>query len=96
MMISCENAPALENALHKEFFRLQVNRMNPRKEFFRTSIESIAELVRAHHGEVHYVADPEALEYRQSLSMSAEDQEFIEHVFEEVEEEEGVGAESLE
>ena len=36
------------------------------------------------HGEVEYVADPEALEYRQSLGMSDEDQEFIERVYEKV------------
>ncbi len=94
MMISCENAPALETELHKRFFRQQVNRTNPRKEFFRTNIDSIAEVVREHHGEVEYVVDAEALQYRQSLSMSEDDHEFIEHVFDEAEEEEDAGIES--
>jgi hypothetical protein len=84
MMISCDNAPALENALHKRFLKHQINRTNPRKEFFRTDIESIAAVVKENHGEVSYLADPEALEYRQSLTMSDEDQEFIEHVFEDL------------
>lgn len=87
MMISCENAPSLENALHKQLFKLQLNKTNPRKEFFRTDIETIASIVRENHGEVEYVADPEALQYRQSLSMPEDDQEFIEHVFDELEDE---------
>lgn len=81
MMISCDDAPALENALHRELHKSRLNKVNPRKEFFRTDIETISRIVREHHGEVQYVADPEALEYRQSLSMSAGDAEFIEQVF---------------
>lgn len=84
MMISCENAPSLENALHRRFLKHQINKTNPRKEFFQTDIASIVEVVREHHGEVDYIADAEALQYRQSLTMSDEDQEFIEHVFEEL------------
>lgn len=84
MMISCENAPALENALHRRFLKQQINKTNPRKEFFKTDIDSIVATVKEHHGEVDYIADAEALQYRQSLTMSDEDQEFIEHVFEEL------------
>jgi hypothetical protein len=82
MMISCEDAPKLENALHRELHTYRVNHMNPRKEFFRIDIETIRKLVEKYHGTVEYVADAEALEYRQSLNMSEEDQEFIEHVYE--------------
>lgn len=88
MMISCDNAPALENVLHHSFVKQQVNKTNPRKEFFRTDIDSIVEIVKSHHGEVEYVVDPEALQYRQSLTMSEEDLEFIEQVYDDVEEEE--------
>jgi len=88
MMISCDDAPALENALHKRLCRQQVNRTNPRKEFFRTDIQSVVEIVKDHHGEVEHIADPEALEYRQSQTMSDEDQEFIEHIYEDLEEQE--------
>jgi len=82
MMISCQNAPALEIALHRVLVRQQVNRTNPRKEFFRTDIATIVKIVKENHGEVEYVADAEALQYRQSEAMSDEDAEFIEHVFE--------------
>lgn len=81
MMISCKDAPALENALHRELHRCKINRANPRKEFFKTDIEKIAMIVEQHHGRVEYVANPEALEYRQTLAMPEEDAEFIEMVY---------------
>ena len=76
--------PWFENALHKALLKQQVNKTNPRKEFFRSDIETIVKLVKENHGEVEYVADPEALQYHQSLSMADEDVEFIERVFDEV------------
>ena len=93
MMISSDDAPSLENALHRNLHKLRINKINPRREFFRTDIEAIHELVKAHHGEVEYLADPEALQYRQSLTMSDEDLEFIEHVYDEVEDDNVAGDE---
>lgn len=93
MMIHCENAPSLENALHRALHKRRVNKANPRKEYFRAEIDEILELVRAHHGEVQYVADPEALEYRQSLTMSDEDAEFIEEVYDAADDDAGTTVE---
>jgi hypothetical protein len=93
MMISCRDAPALENALHRALRKHRINRANPRKEFFRVSIDDIRKLVLKHHGEVEYVADPEALEYNQSLTMPEEDAETIEAVYEKVENEQDAAAE---
>jgi T5orf172 domain len=90
MMISTSNAPALENALHKALKRHRVNKANPRKEFFRASIEQIHEIVKQHHGEVSYQADPEALEYNQTLTMSDEDAALIENVYDTAEEDLGI------
>jgi DNA repair exonuclease SbcCD ATPase subunit len=84
MMISCANAPTLENALHKALVKHQLNKTNPRKEFFRTDIDTLVRLVKENHGEVEYIADAEALQYKQSLSMSDEDLEFIEEVYDEI------------
>lgn len=95
MMVSSDDAPALENALHRTLHKLRVNKVNPRKEFFRTDIGAVREIVEACHGEVQYVADPEALEYRQSLEMSDEDLEFIESVYDEAEDESTNGVASL-
>lgn len=44
-MIECENAPALEDALHKRFAATRLNKMNPRKEYFRVSLKEIHEEV---------------------------------------------------
>jgi hypothetical protein len=93
MMIHCDNAPSLENALHRALHRCRINRANPRKEFFRATLEDICKIVREHHGEVEFKADPEAAEYRQSLAMSEEDAAYIEHVYSTADEEEsGAGA----
>jgi hypothetical protein len=46
--------------------------------------------VKEHHGEVEYFADAEALQYRQSLTMTDEDQEFVENVYNALEEDEEV------
>jgi hypothetical protein len=81
MMISCDDAPTLENALHRAFHKTRLNKMKPRKEFYRTNIEAVRQVVEENHGEVQCVADPEALEYRQSLTMSDEDEEYIEAVY---------------
>lgn len=72
VMISCDNAPGLENALHRELTRYRVNRVNLRKEYFNVSLEAIMDAVQRHHGKVEYVAEPEALEYRESLTISPE------------------------
>jgi multidrug efflux pump subunit AcrA (membrane-fusion protein) len=85
MMISCDNAPTLETALHQRFLKQQINKTNPRKEFFKTDIEAIVQVVREHHGEVEFTADAEALQYHQSLTMSDEDQQFIDDVFDRLE-----------
>jgi hypothetical protein len=87
MMVSCSDAPALENAIHRALHKRRLNRVNPRKEFFRSSIDEICRIVRAHHGEVSYVAEPEALQYRQSLTISEEDADYIETVYDAAEDE---------
>ena len=82
MMIGTTNAPALEHALHRALHKVRVNKANPRKEFFRVKLDDICKLVAAEHdGTVEYRADPEALEYRQSQSMSDEDAAFVERVY---------------
>ncbi len=72
-MISCDDAPTLEKSLHRALTSYRVNRINLRKEYFKVSLEEILKAVRAHHGEIEYVAEPEALEYRDGLSVRPED-----------------------
>lgn len=79
MMVSCDDAPALENALHRELHKQRVNKVNFRKEFFRVDFGAIRNIVKSQHGEVEFHAEPEALQYRESMSMPDEDYDFIEH-----------------
>jgi hypothetical protein len=95
MMICSDNAPGLENALHRELHKLRVNKANPRKEYFKTTIDELVRLVTENHGIVEYVADPEALQFRQSQTMSDEDEEFIEQVYAEFDNENHPDADEL-
>lgn len=85
MMISCDNAPALENTIHKELHKVRLNKVNSRKEFFRIGIETIKQIVEKYYGIVEYTAEPEALQYYESLNMSDEDDEFVSQQLHEVE-----------
>jgi hypothetical protein len=80
MMISCDDAPSLENALHRELHKQRLNKVNFRKEFFRVDLELIRNVVETNHGEVDFVADAEALEYHGTLDLAEEDYEFVERV----------------
>lgn len=76
-MISSENAPSLENALHKRLEEHRVNKVNLRKEYFRVNLDTIIKAVKDEHGEIDYVADPEAFEYFESIAVD-EDIESLE------------------
>lgn len=67
-IIYCEDAPALENKLHRKFEQHRINLMNNRKEFFRVSIDEIAQAVREFHGDIEFTLLAEAKEYRQTLA----------------------------
>ncbi len=71
-IIYSTDAPALEAALHRKFQHRRVNRINERKEFFRVTIDEIAEVVKQHHGEIDIIHDAEAVEYRKTVAMLQE------------------------
>ena len=69
-MIFSENAPELENALHKHFEQQSVNRVNLRKEFFKVSIDEIEDIVKTNYNNtVEFTRIPVAKEYHQTLSI---------------------------
>lgn len=68
-MIWSENAPALETALHREFIQVQINKVNPRKEFFRLGIAEIRRVVEGMGLEASWTMAAEAQEYRESLAI---------------------------
>jgi hypothetical protein len=69
MMISCEDAPSLETSLHSNLDEFRLNQVNMHKEFFRVSLDRIAELVNTHHGKISYRVTPDAIEFRESQAM---------------------------
>jgi hypothetical protein len=66
---SLEITPGLENKLHRLFNDRRINRVNERKEFFRVTIEEIAEAVRSNHGEIEFTMAAEAADYRKTLAL---------------------------
>ncbi|OVZ89913.1 chromosome segregation ATPase [Yersinia frederiksenii] len=71
-MISCDDAPSLEKALHDELMDHRINKVNLRKEFFKTDIEKIIHCVEKHHGIVDYLANPVALQYNRTIDIEAD------------------------
>lgn len=70
-MLYSEDAPALEKDLHRRFNLESVNKVNPRKEFFRTSLAEIKQMVDLKGvTEVHWTMKAEAAEYRESLAIA--------------------------
>jgi hypothetical protein len=70
-IIFAEDAPALEHALHTEFAARRVNLANPRREYFRVSLDEIRAAVDKYHGLVSFVLAPEAEEWRKTQAMRA-------------------------
>lgn len=67
--IECDDAPALENALHHDLALAQVNKVNPRKEFFKANISHIKKLVEDRGLEASWTIAAQAAEYRESMAI---------------------------
>ncbi len=77
-MLFSEDAPTLEKDLHRKFNLDSVNKINPRKEFFRTSLAEIRQAVTQQGViDVHWTMKAEAAEYRESLAMEKAQQEEV-------------------
>ena len=71
-MLWSEDAPALERRLHKHFLRMQMNKVNPRKEFFRLALSDIRREVETLGLQSHWTMAAEAREYRETLRIEAQ------------------------
>lgn len=77
-MIYSEDAPSLETALHRFFVQNQVNKVNPRKEFFRIPLSEIKKEIDNRGLDVKWTISAAALEYKETLAIEksmANDQE---------------------
>lgn len=71
-LIFSEDAPSLENALHRAFEENRVNLVNKRKEFFNCSLEAIKKICSEHDPEVKFFDMPVAEEFRKTKAMRRE------------------------
>ncbi len=67
--IESDDAPALENELHRNLALAQVNKVNPRKEFFRVDISAIKRMVEQKGLDATWTMTAQAAEYRESLAI---------------------------
>ena len=69
-MIFSDDAPALENALHKAFESKKLNMVNHRREFFNVTLEEIKQVVKENYDKtVEFIDYPDAEQYRISQQM---------------------------
>ena len=70
-LLYSEDAPALEYRLHQEFHSAKVNKVNPRKEFFRLTLAEIRKLVDEMGMEAKWTMAAEAAQYRETKALEA-------------------------
>jgi hypothetical protein len=74
-MIFSDDAPSLENALHKAFHSRRLNMINLRREFFHVKLEEIEDIVkRSFNRPVEFTKLAQAEQYRQSLMLKTTSQ----------------------
>lgn len=71
-MIFSEDAPRLERELHKVFIKNQLNKVNPRKEFFKVKLSQVKEIIEKQGIKTKWTMLSDAKEYRESLAIETE------------------------
>jgi multidrug efflux pump subunit AcrA (membrane-fusion protein) len=71
-VIYCDDAPSLENELHRVFDAKRLNMINMRKEFFCVTLDEISDIVRARQGDILITKLAAAEEYRKTTALLAE------------------------
>lgn len=68
-LIQSDDAPALEHALHRHFRASQMNKVNPRKEFFRVTGKAVREEIEKLGIQATWTMTAAAAQYRESLAI---------------------------
>lgn len=77
-LIYSEDAPTLENRLHKKFEGKRVNLVNNRKEYFKATLDEIEKAIKEFAPDAEFIKIPEAREYRETkILISKNNQESI-------------------
>ena len=101
-LIPSNDAPALEYALHKQFVRAQVNKVNPRKEFFRINLVDVRREIERVGVQAAWTMTAECRQYKETIALerAMKDKSFPERAWikHQVEEHDraAVGADALE
>jgi multidrug efflux pump subunit AcrA (membrane-fusion protein) len=82
-LVYSDNAPELENKLHQQFETTRINLVNPRREFFSTSLEEIEKWAKNENIELRLTKIAEAREYRESMAIRAKGTEAIQKAIKE-------------
>ena len=77
-MVFSENAPNLENELHKQFADRRVNMVNNRKEFFKVSLEDIRHTIAGHYPEAKFTMTALAEEFKKTQAIQKNGQNRME------------------
>lgn len=75
-LIYSEDAPKLENKLHKIFDKKRVNRVNTRKEFFNVTISELQDELRKIDEKVELTRIVEARQYKETLLLNDKETKF--------------------
>jgi hypothetical protein len=68
-MISSDDAPGLENKLHKAMAIARVNKVNLRKEFFRLTVKEVREAIESIGVNAEWTMAAKAQEYRETVAL---------------------------
>ncbi len=71
-MIYSEDAPALERQIHKRFLKKQVNKCNPRKEFFKLGLNDVKAYLDSMDISCKWTLVAEARQYNETLKLEEE------------------------
>lgn len=71
-MIYSEDAPALERQIHKQFLKKQVNKCNPRKEFFKLGLNDVKSYLESMDINCKWTMMAEAKQYNETLKLEEE------------------------
>jgi hypothetical protein len=72
-MIRTDDAPALENKLHRTFHLRRLNRINERREFFRVSLDEILLATEIPAADIEVTRIAEAEDYRKTIALLEEE-----------------------
>lgn len=71
-MLYAEDAPAVERVLHRQFLMHQINKVNPRKEFFRVQLSDLKKEMDTMGLNCGWTLTAEAAEYKETMAINAQ------------------------